>query len=160
MKPKGEKQNLRKLAKLIYISLTNPDKVEKYMQWDSSNHFIHHYNLEILELFYPELQLIKIKPVIKNKSKELLSELKKYKVHTILVLIDSILDYKRKNYRKKFQASAKLITSDSDIEEAVKSLHQSIMTKIKIYASHDCIFLDATVKHSIKIFESQYKENK
>ena len=40
------------------------------------------------------------------------------------------LDYK-KNDDKIFQSSAKLIGSDSDIYEAFKSMHQSIMTKIK-----------------------------
>ena len=53
---------------------------------------MHHYNIEILNLFDPELQLIKTKPAIKNKLKELLSELKKFKVQTVLVL-----DYKKIN---------------------------------------------------------------
>ena len=33
--------------------------------------------------------------------------------------------------------SAKLIASDSDIDEAFKSMHQIIMTKIKHYAYED-----------------------
>ena len=77
-----------------------------------------------------ELQLINTKPVIKNKSKELLSELKNIKVQTILVL-----DYKKRNDHKIFQSSSKLINSDPDIDEAFKSMHQSIMSKIKNYAS-------------------------
>ena len=64
-------------------------------------------------LFDPELQLINTKPVIKNKLKELQSELKKFKVQTILVL-----DYKKRNNHKIFYSSAKLIASDSDIDEA------------------------------------------
>ena len=75
--------------------------------------------------FYPELQLINTKPIIKNKLEELLSELKKFKVQTILVL-----DYEKRNNRKTFHLSAKLIASDSDIDEAFKSMHQSIMTKL------------------------------
>ena len=39
-----------------------------------------------LNLFDPELQLINTKPIIKSKLKELLSELKKFEVQTILVL--------------------------------------------------------------------------
>ena len=66
--------------------------------------------------------------------KKLLSELKKYKVQTILAL----------------KLNAKLIASDSDIDEAFKSMHQSIMTKIKNYACKDGIVLDVIVKHSIK----------
>ena len=38
---------------------------------------MHHFKVEILNLFGPELQLISTKPVIKNKLIELLSELKK-----------------------------------------------------------------------------------
>ena len=133
---------------MFYIFLTTPDEVEKYVQSNSSDNCVHHYNVEILNLFDPELQLINTKPMIKNKLKELLSELKKFKVQTILVL-----DYKKRNDRKIFHSSAKLIASDSDIDEAFKSMHQSIMTKIKNYASEDCIVLDVIVKHSIKIFE-------
>ena len=43
--------------------------------------------------------------------------------------------------------------SNLDIDEAFKSVHQSIITKIKNYACEDYIALDATIKHSIKIFE-------
>ena len=81
-----EEQNLRKVVKSLYIFLTTPDEVEKYMQSNSSNNCIHCYNIEILYVFDPELQLINIKSMIRNKLKELLSELKKFKVQTILVL--------------------------------------------------------------------------
>ena len=37
-------------------------------------------------------------------------------------------------------------------------MRQSIMTKIKNYTCEDWIVLDVIVKHSIKIFECQYKE--
>ena len=74
-----EKQNLRKVAKSLYIFLTTHVEVEKYVQSDSSDNWIHHYNVEILHLFDPELQLININPVIKNKVKELLTALKNLK---------------------------------------------------------------------------------
>ena len=64
------------------IFLTTLDVVES----NYSDNFVHYYNVETLNLFDPELQLINIKPVIKNKLKELLSELKKCKVQTMLVL--------------------------------------------------------------------------
>ena len=76
--------------------------------------------------FDPELQLINTKPIMKNKLKELLSELQKFKVQIILVL-----DYKKRNDRKIFHSSIKLIASDSDIDEAFKSMYQSIMIKNK-----------------------------
>ena len=56
-----EEQNLRKVVKSLYIFLTIPDKVERYVQSNSSNNCIQHYNLEILNIFDPELQLINIK---------------------------------------------------------------------------------------------------
>ena len=87
-----EEQNLRKVAKLLYIFLTTSDEVEKYVQSIFFDNCIHRYNAEILNLFDPELELINTKPVIKNKLKELLSGLKKFKVQTILDL-----DYKKRN---------------------------------------------------------------
>ena len=68
-----EEQNLRKVDKTLYIFLTAPDEVEKYVQSNSLDNCIHHYNIEILNLFHPELQMINIKPVIKNKLKKLFS---------------------------------------------------------------------------------------
>ena len=64
-----------------------------------------------------------------------------------------VLDYKKRNDRKIFHSSTKLIACDSDTDEAFKSMHQSIITKIKNYASKNWIALDAIIKHSIKIFE-------
>ena len=71
--------------------------------------------------------------MIKNKLKEFLSKLKKFKVQIILVL-----DYKKRNDHKIFNSSTKLIASDSDIDEAFKPMHQSIIKKIKNYACEDC----------------------
>ena len=56
------------------------------MQSSSSDDCVRHYNIEILNLFDSELQLINTKPVIKSKFKDLLGELKKFKVQTALVL--------------------------------------------------------------------------
>ena len=77
-------------------------------------------------IFDPELQLINTKLIIENKLKELLGELKKLKVQTILVL-----DYKKRNNCKIFHSSTELVASDSDTDEAFKSMLQSIMTKLK-----------------------------
>ena len=70
--------------------------------------------------------------MIINKLKELLKELKKFKIQSILVL-----EYNKTNDRKIFHLSAILIARDSDINEEFKSRHQRIMTKIKNYASKD-----------------------
>ena len=62
------------------------------MQSSSSDNCIHLYNVETSNLFNPELKLINTKPMIKNKLKELLNELKKFKVQATLAL-----DYKKIN---------------------------------------------------------------
>ena len=74
-----EEQNLRKVAQSLDIFLTTSDKVENYVQLNSFGNSIHHYNVDILNLFDPELQLTNAKPVIKNKFKKLSIELKKFR---------------------------------------------------------------------------------
>ena len=133
-----EEQNLRKVAKSLCFFLTTPEEVQSYF----SDNCIHHYNFKILNLFDPELQLIK------NKLKALLNELKKFKAQTVLVL-----EHKKRNDNQIFYLCTKLITSDLDIDEAFKSMHQSIITKTKKYTCEDYIVLDTIIKHSIKIFE-------
>ena len=56
---------------------------------------MHRYNVEFLNLFDPKLQMTKTKPMVKNKFKRLLSDLKKFKVQAILVW-----DYKKKKIIK------------------------------------------------------------
>ena len=70
---------------MLYIFIRTPDELEKYVQSNSSGNCVHHYNVEILNCFDPELQLINTKTVIKNNLKELVNELKKFKFQTILV---------------------------------------------------------------------------
>ena len=113
----SEEQNIRKVAKSLYIFLKTPDEIEKYLQSSFPDNCIHCYNVEILNLFDPELQLSNTKSVIKNKLKKLLSELKKFKVQAILELV---YIYKKRNNRKIFHSRTKLIDSDSDIEKASK----------------------------------------
>ena len=96
------------------------------MQSHSSGKCMHQYNVKILNLFDPELQLINTKPKIKNKLKGLLNELKKFKVQTVLVL-----DYKKRNDSPIFHSCTKIIANDLEIGKVFKSLHQSIILKIK-----------------------------
>ena len=74
--------------------------------------------------------------------------MRNFKVQILLVLND-----KKKNDSKIFHPIAKLIVTDSEIDEALKSIHQSIMTKIKNSASEDWIIIETIVIHSIKNFE-------
>ena len=67
------------------------------MQSNYSHKCIRHYVTKILSLFDPELQLINTKPTTKNKLKELLSQLKKFKVYSMLVF-----EHKKRNDHKIF----------------------------------------------------------
>ena len=97
-----EEQNIRKDAESLYIFLTIPDEIEKYVQMMQSNS--------------SDNCLIVL--MCKKKLKELLSELKKFKVQAMLVS-----EYKKRNDGKIFHSSAKLTASDSDIDEAFKCMH-------------------------------------
>ena len=82
-------QSLQKVAKAVYIFLTVPDEVEKYvemMQSSFSDNCLCHDNIKILNPLDPELQLINTKPMIKEKLKELWSDLKRFKIQSILVV--------------------------------------------------------------------------
>ena len=50
------------------------------MEENHSDNFVDQYNVEIFYLFDQELQLINTNAMIKNKLKELLNEIKKFKV--------------------------------------------------------------------------------
>ena len=69
--------------------------------------------------------------MVKNKLKEFSGN---FKGQAVLVL-----DYKKRNDRKIIHSSTKIIASDSDIDESFKTMHQSIITKIKNYACEDSI---------------------
>ena len=69
-------------------------------------------NQNLLIILY--ISIIKLKDTessIKNKSKELLSKLKKFKVQTVLVL-----GYTKRNNRTIFHSCTGLIASDSDTD--------------------------------------------
>ena len=68
------------------------------MQSNSSDRYVLCQNIEILNLFVPEISLINTKAMTKNNLKELLKELKKFKVQTMLPL-----EYKKSNYRIIFE---------------------------------------------------------
>ena len=109
------------IAKSPYIFLTTPDKVENYveiMEANSSDNCIYRDNVEVLNIFDLELQLINTKPMIKNNLKELINALKKFEIQKKLVL-----DYKKRNDCKILHSSVKPIAGDSAIDEAIKSMH-------------------------------------
>ena len=63
----SEEQDLRKVAESFYIFLTTLDEVQKHakiMQLNPSDKYVHCYNIEVFNIFEPELQLINTKPMI------------------------------------------------------------------------------------------------
>ena len=104
---------MRKYVELIVKTL----EAKIMMQSRFSDDCERVYNIEILNLFDPQLQLINTKSsAIKNKLKDLLHELKKCKVQII-----SASEYKKiddhETTRKFFQVRAQLIVNDSDIDK-------------------------------------------
>ena len=87
------------------------------MQINLSDDCVHCYNIRILNLFDKKLQQINTKLMIKNKLKELLNELEKFKVQTIL-----FLEHKKKNDHKISQSCTCTI-ADSNNDEVFKSIH-------------------------------------
>ena len=71
-----EERNLRKVDKSFYLFLVTPDEVQS----NFSDNYIRQYDVKILNLFNPELQLTNAKLVIKSKLEGLLNDLKKFKV--------------------------------------------------------------------------------
>ena len=65
---KKREQNLRRVAKLLYIFLATPDEGEKYVESNCCYNCVHHFNVEILNRFDPELQLINTKPLKTNEN--------------------------------------------------------------------------------------------
>ena len=59
---------------------------------------------------------------------------------------------------KCFHLSAKLIDNDSDIDKAFRSIHDSIVRKIKKFVSRNCI-VKIIVGHDIKILSVTLNEN-
>ena len=76
----------------------------------------HVYSVKILNLFDPEFQLPNSKPVIKNKLKNLLGELKKFEVQILVLEYKKIDDHK--SIHKIFDWNTKLIANDH------KSIHK------------------------------------
>ena len=98
-----------------------------------------------MNLLDPESQLINTKTIIKNKLKELLVELKKFKVLTILVG-----EYKKKTFVKSFVRVLKQFLA---IQTLMKHLNPCIKAfwKKKSYDSEDWIALDVILKYNIDI---------
>ena len=106
------------------------------------------YNIEILNLFNKELQLINTKTIIKNKWNDFLGKLKKFKILTKLVGEYKKID-DHESLRQIFLSGVKLIVNGLDIDKDFVLMHQSVMTKIRNSVNKDWI-VKTTVEHSVK----------
>lgn len=76
----------------------------------------------IISIFFDlELQLISTKPVVKKKLKDLLGQLKKFKIQTVFFLEYKKID-DQKAMRKIFRLHAKLIVNDGDNDKTFEVL--------------------------------------
>ena len=66
-----KEQNLWKVAELLYIFLTTPDKVMilEMMLLSYFDNCIYHFNIKVFNLFNSDLQSISTKPIIKKQIK-------------------------------------------------------------------------------------------
>ena len=71
-------------------------KCVELMQSSFTDNCIYHYNVKILNLFDPELQLVNTKPIIINQLKVLLCKLENFKDQSTLAL-----EYKKKKKNHK-----------------------------------------------------------
>ena len=56
-----------------------------------------------------------------------------------------------------FHSSAKLIASDSGIDEVFKSIHQSFLAKIKNYVCEDCIVLNVIIRMALRFLALKWR---
>ena len=89
--------------------------------------------------------MIRSKPIIENEFKILLNEWKNFKIQSVLAL-----QCKKRNDRKIFHASFKLIGSDSGVYAPFKFMYQNIISKIKNSDRKDWVVTETIVKQSIK----------
>ena len=92
------------------------------------------YNVETLNFFNPELELINTESEIKSKLIELLIQLKGFKFLTTLVLVFKKIDKKwRKNKYNSFylHSKAETSTNESDIDNVFQSIYTTITSNIQ-----------------------------
>ena len=91
------------------------------------------YNVDILNPFYPEVQLKDTESAIKSKLIELLTQLKYFEFVATLVLVFKKIERQDKTNVDNFYSSSKaeLITNESDIDDVFHSIYTVIITNIR-----------------------------
>ena len=91
------------------------------------------YNVEILNSFNPVLQIKDTEPEVKNKLKKLLTESRKFKFVTTLVLVFKKIesDYKTKYDTFYSNSKAQIIINESGIDDVFESTCSTIISNIQ-----------------------------
>ena len=110
------------------------------------------YNAEILNSFNPELQHKDTESAIKSNLTELLSQLRRFKFVTILVLVFKKMESKDKTKYGNSSSKAEIMIVESDIENVFKSIYATIITNTQKSlgkGSHWIIY--SVIDHTISV---------
>ena len=89
------------------------------------------YNVDILNSFNPELQLKGTESAIKNKLKKSLTELRRFKFSTLVLVLKKIKSNDKTKYETFYSNSkAEIIVNESDIDDVFKSIYTTIISNI------------------------------
>ena len=107
---------------------------EKNVKLTKREHaFSSSYNFEILNSYNPELQLKDTESAIKNKLKQLMTELRGFKFVTTLVLVFKKVESEDKTKYGTFYSNSKaeIIVNESDINDMFKSIYTTFISNIQ-----------------------------
>ena len=107
---------------------------EKNVKLTKREHaFSSSYNFEILNSYNPELQLKDTESAIKNKLKQLMTELRGFKFVTTLVLVFKKVESEDKTKYGTFYSNSKaeIIINESDINDMFKSIYTTFISNIQ-----------------------------
>ena len=111
--------------------------------------FASSYNVEILNSFYPELQLKDAESAIESEVVELLTQLKIFKFVTTLVLVFIKIESEDDFYSS---LRAQIIINESDINDVFQSIYTIIITNIqKSLGKGSDWIIDSVIDHTISI---------
>ena len=116
--------------------------------------YVNTYNAEILNSFYPELQVKDTESAIKSKLIELFIQLEGFKFVTTLVWVFKKMEGKDKTKYDKFYSSSKaeIIINESDIDDVFKPVYTKIITNVqKSLEKGSSWIIDSVIDHTISI---------
>ena len=105
------------------------EKVKETKQGNGLRGYTSPYNVDILNSPKPEVQLKDTESSIKNKRKKLLTELRRFKFATTLVLVFKKMEKDDKTKYNTFYSHsiAEAVINESDIDNVFKLIYTTIM---------------------------------